>query len=125
MLHPKGGRDEPLAWGAPYQRKDLQPGFLNDNDAWRPALRDQQRRDLEDSSASQDELTLNPAGDILPAEENAGVLKPYAIGTAALKALFKAVKEILLSSDDDEPQPARRRRGETDKAVRKRPPNGK
>jgi hypothetical protein len=110
----EGGRDEPLTWGAPYQRINLQPDFINDNDAWRPALRDQQRRDLLDQPEPQD-VPLNPVGDIVPAAENAVASKPFAIGAAALKALFKAVKDILLSSDDDEPQPARRRRGETDK----------
>lgn len=45
----------------------------------------------------------------------AGAGKPPSNGAAAIKALFKAVKEMLSPSGDDAPQPARRRRGETDK----------
>lgn len=45
-----------------------------------------------------------------------GVSRPAADGAAAIKALFNAVKEMLSPRpEEDAPQPARRRRGETGK----------
>jgi hypothetical protein len=63
----------------------------------------------------QDALTSNPVDNMFVASNETGTGKTAINGAAAIRVLFKSVKEILLSSDDDEPQPARRRRGETDK----------
>lgn len=111
----EGGRDKPLVWGAPYQRKNLQPDFINDNAAWRLGSDKEQRPDQSGMSAPQDAPILNPAGAIFAGSDQAGTIKPTPNGAAAIKALFTAAKEMLSPSGEDAPQPRRRRRGETDK----------
>ena len=112
----EGGRDRPLMWGAPSQRKNHQPGFINDNDAWRSeAAREQQHTPSAGMSAPQEARPPLPVENIFACRTQAGTGKSPMNGAAAIRALFNAVKEMLSPLAEDAPQPARRRRGETGK----------
>jgi hypothetical protein len=106
------GRDDPLRWGAPSRRTDSKPDFVEDIAACRSrSTREHRHR----QRASWNARPPNPVEKIFAGRNQAGAGKPPSNGAAAVKALFKAVKEMLSPKEENAPQPVRRRRGETDK----------